>query len=76
MITLLMTQAYCAIMINSSCTRYVYFYGAFSSNEDDPSCSLLKISHTPLTLGKLKNSTDRSRQYLSVALVNTAEIKL
>ena len=52
-------------------------YGAFSSNEEDPPCSLLAISHTPPTLGtKLKYSMDSSRQYISIALINTAEMQL
>ena len=49
---------------------------SFSSNEEDPSCSLLDISHTPPILGKLKYSMDSSRQYVLIALINTAEIRL
>ena len=59
----------------SFCIRYVYLCGAFSSNEESPSCSLLDISHTPPILGKLKYSMDSSREYLLIALINTAAIQ-
>ena len=49
-----------------------YICGAFRSNEEGPSCSLLGISHTtPPILGKLntKYYVDSSGQYLLIALI-------
>jgi len=48
----------------------------FSSNEEDPLCSLLDISHTTPTLGKLEYPMDSSRQYLLIALIITTETQL
>ena len=40
-------------------------------------CFIPGISHTPPILGsKLKYSMDISRQYILIALINTAEIQL
>ena len=40
-------------------------------------CLIPGISHTPPVVGsKLKYSVDSSRQYLLIALINTAEIQL
>ena len=40
------------------------------------SCVIPGISHTPSILGKLKYTVDSSRQYVFIALINTAEIQL
>ena len=50
--------------------------GAFNSNEEDPSCALLNISHTPSIVGKMKYAIDTSRHFILIALIITAEIEL
>ena len=50
--------------------------GAFSSNEEDPSCSLLDISPTAPILSKLEYSMDSSRQYLLIAPIITTKTQL
>ena len=39
-------------------------------------CLIPGISHTPLILSKLKYTMDSSRQYVLIALINTAETQL
>ena len=50
-------------------------YGAFRSNVEGPLCSLLD-TYYPADSREGEYYTDSSGQYLSIALVHTAEIQL
>ena len=50
------------ICYNSFCVRYACLCSAFSSNDENPSCSSLDILHTPQISSKLNFSMDTSRQ--------------
>ena len=78
MITMLTTQAYWTIRINSSCIRYVYVVLLAATKKiGRVLCLVPGISRTPpIISSKLKYSIDSSQQYLLIALINTAEIQL
>ena len=55
----------------------MYICGAFRSNEQGLACSLLDVSHTTAPiLGKAEHDMDSSGQYLLIAIIHTAKVRL